>query len=148
MNLGNTEHTLQLTGADPEEECQFDFASEQVTVGPGQQKTVEVSVTAGRPGLVSAGKLYGFSITGRSLQSTSVFATTQGQLEVRPLLSVGSLLTIMILVASIGVWIAFRPQPPTIFVAIRMERARPNPSPIFRPRVRWTSWRGMTRRSR
>src|SRR5207253_10995896 len=29
MNLGNTEHTLQMSGADPEEECTYEFDSDQ-----------------------------------------------------------------------------------------------------------------------
>ncbi|HTQ10317.1 MAG TPA: hypothetical protein VMI31_09625, partial [Fimbriimonadaceae bacterium] len=76
MNLGNTEHTLQLSGADPDEECAFDFESEQVTVGPGQQREVVVGVAAAKGGLISSSRLYGFAISARSIQNPNLTAST------------------------------------------------------------------------
>jgi hypothetical protein len=116
MNLGNTEHTLQLTGADPEEACTYDFAQDQVTVGPGQQKSVEVSVNTARPGIVSSSRLFGFSIAARSIQNPNVMASTQGQLEQRPLLSVAGLAFIALIILVGLIWYSFRPQPPSITV--------------------------------
>lgn len=114
MNLGNTEHTLQMSGADPEESCAFEFSQNEVSVGPGQQKIVEVTVNAARPSLISTSQLYGFVINARSIQTPSVSANTQGQLEQRPALSVASLALIVFLLALGTLWFAFRPQPPTM----------------------------------
>lgn len=118
MNLGNTEHTLQLTGADPEEECAYSFESDQVTVGPGQQKTVEASVGTASAGWVAQVHLFGFTITGRSLQNPNVTASTQGQLERRGLLSFGSILVCLLAVGALLLWLAARPQPPTISATV------------------------------
>jgi hypothetical protein len=114
MNLGNTEHTLQLSGSDPEEECNYDFESDQVTLGPGQQKQVDVTVNATNAGWVAPVRLFGFTIGARSTQSPNLIATTHGQLERRPLLTVGSFLTVILLLAAFLLWYAFRPQPATI----------------------------------
>lgn len=114
MNLSNTEHTLQLSGADPEEVCTFEFTQSEVSIGPGQQKVVEVVVNAARPSLISTSQLYGFVINARSIQTPSVSANTQGQLEQRPALTIASLALIVFLVALAALWFAFRPQPPTM----------------------------------
>jgi len=114
MNLGNTEHTLQLSGADPDEECAFEFESEQVTVGPGQQREVAVGVSAANGSWISSGHLYGFAISARSIQNPNLTASTQAQLERRPLLSLGTLLTFVVLVAAFFLWLAVRPQDPSL----------------------------------
>lgn len=114
MNLGNTEHTLQLSGADPEEVCAYDFQNDQITVSPGQQKDVQVTVNTANTSLVANSRLFGFSISARSIQNPNVSASTQGQLEIRPLLSFGNLAVAVLLVAVIILWYAFRPQPPAI----------------------------------
>lgn len=114
MNLGNTEHTLQLSGSDPDEECTYDFANDQVTVGPGQQKQVEATVNAANSSWIAPVRLFGFSIAGRSIQSPNLVSTAHGQLERRPLLTVGSFLTVSALIALFLLWFAFRPQPATI----------------------------------
>lgn len=118
MNLGNTEHTLQLSGADPDEECTYEFANDQITIGPGHQKEVEVTVNTGRPGLIASSHLFGFAITARSIQNPNILATTQGQLERRPLLTIGSLSVIVLILAIFLGWIAVRPQPPSISVSV------------------------------
>ncbi len=114
MNLGNTEHTLQLSGADPEEECTFEFSQSEISIGPGQQKTVEVVVTASKPSLIASSQLFGFTISARSIQSPNVTANTQAQLEQRPALSLASLALIIFLFALAVLWFAFRPKPPTL----------------------------------
>ncbi len=113
MNLGNAEHTLQLSGGDPEEACTYEFEQDQVTVGPGQQKIVEVTVNPGRPSLVATSQLFGFSINARSIQNPNILSSAQGQLEQRPLISFGALTAVVILLGVLTLWYAFRPQPPT-----------------------------------
>lgn len=114
VNLGNTEHTLQLSGNDPEDACTFEFGAEQLTLGPGQQRDVEVLATPGSKPLVSSSRLIGFSITGRSLTTPQVVATAQAQLEQRPLLTPASLVTFLALAAIIALWIITLPKPPTV----------------------------------
>jgi hypothetical protein len=118
INLGNTEHTLQLSGSDPEEECAYDFAQDQVTVGPGQQKEVEVTVNATGGGVIASSRLFGFQVAARSIQNPNIMTSAQAQLERRPLLSPGTLLTIVVLVAAFFLWYAVRPQKPTIMLSV------------------------------
>ncbi len=118
MNLGNTDHTLQLSGADPEEECAYDFGSDQVTVGPGQQKEVSLAVASSNGGWIAAPRLFGFVVNARSIQNPNVMASTQGQLERRPILSLPALLTAAVIAVALLLWIAVRPQPPAISVFV------------------------------
>ena len=114
MNLGNAEHTLQLSGSDPEDACAYEFENEHLTVGPGQQREVELIVNPRRRSAFSSSRLVGFTATARSVDAPTVVATTQAQLEVRPLLSPALLATLVALVALIGALWAFRPPTPTL----------------------------------
>jgi hypothetical protein len=114
VNLGNTEHTVQLFGSDPEEACAFEFDQQQVTLGPGQQRTVRVTVNPTGNRVPTSSRLYGFTISARSLESPSVGAIAQAQLEQRPLLSLGAVVFAAIVVVLAALWIAFIPKPPTL----------------------------------
>jgi hypothetical protein len=118
MNLGNTEHTLQLYGNDPEEACTFEFEQEQVTVGPGQQKEVEVIVAPASSRLISSGRLHGLTVAGRSVEIPSVMATSQAQLEQRAFLSPVSLIALAMFAIVVAFWIYMLPKPPTIELAV------------------------------
>jgi hypothetical protein len=118
MNLGNTEHTLQLFGSDPEEDCAFEFEQEQVTVGPGQQKEVEVVVTPTSGSLFSGTKLHGFAIAVRSIEAPSVMSSAQAQLEQRPLISPLSLVAMALFAVLVAFWIYMMPKPPTIEMSV------------------------------
>lgn len=118
MNLGNTEHTLQLFGSDPEEACAFEIDSEQVSVGPGQQKTVQVTVTPSKRSFFSGSRLYGFSLSARSIEQPSVVAVAQGQLEQRPLMSVGGLAALIVVLFVGGLWVYLIPPKPSITVEV------------------------------
>jgi hypothetical protein len=122
LNLGNTPHTMQLTGNDPEDACAYEFESEHVTINPGQQREVAVSVKPRRSSAVASGRLIGFGITARSQEVPSVSAGVQGQLEQRALFSPSSLIAIMIL-AVIGVfWYINLPKPPSISLMLEPSR--------------------------
>ena len=140
MNLGNTEHTLQLSGGDPEEECAFDFGSDQVTVGPGQQREVPVSVAASNGGWISSSHLYGFVISARSIQNPNIMASTQAQLERRPLLSFGTMMTAIVLLAAFFLWIAVRPQPPTISLFVDSSTVMQGQNVHVRWRANHANW--------
>jgi len=111
VNLGNSEHTLQLIGNDPEDSCAYEFETEQVTVAPGQQKEVEfVANPTSRP-LFAGGRLIGFSVTSRSVDHPSVVSSAQAQLEQRPFLTPTGLILTFIVAVIIGLWYLMKPQP-------------------------------------
>jgi hypothetical protein len=114
MNLGNTEHTLQLFASDPEDAFSFEFAQEQITVGPGQQKEVEIiaSPTSSRP--FASPRLFGFTISARSIQTPSIVCSSQGQIEQRPVMSPGSLAVAILFFFLLFGWLALRPKPPAM----------------------------------
>lgn len=87
MNMGNSEHMIQLTADDPEEVCAYEFDEEQVVLAPGQQKDVDFLVNPKKGSPFGSTRLIGFAVTGRSLTVPSVVASSQAQLEIRPLLT-------------------------------------------------------------
>lgn len=114
VNLGNCEHTIQLFGSDPEDALTFELPSEQVTVAPGQQKEVRVVVSPTQRRPLSNPRLHGFQVSGRSIDTPNLSTTAQAQLEQRPLVTAGGLLTFIFLLAIVIGWVAFMPKPPTI----------------------------------
>jgi hypothetical protein len=118
LNLGNTEHTLHLSGSDPEEACAFEFESDQIQVSPGQQKVVEVEVVPASTPFFSGSRLHGFSITGRSVESPTVIAAAQAQMEQRPFLTPGTLTFLVLMAVVIGIWIALLPKPPSVELSL------------------------------
>lgn len=114
VNLGNTEHTIQLYGNDPDDECAFEFEHEQINLAPGQQRAVNVRVTPGKGSLVSSTRLHGFSLSGRSIENPAIVCSTQAQIEQRPILAPSTLVAFLIFLVVAAGWIALRPQPPSI----------------------------------
>lgn len=113
-NLGNSEHNLHLSGSDPEDACAYEFESEHLAVGPGQQREVELVVNPRSRSTFSSSRLVGFTTTARSVDAPTVVATTQAQLEVRPLLAPAMLAILAGLMILVGVLWAIQPKPPTI----------------------------------
>lgn len=114
INLGNTEHTVQLYGNDPDDQCTFDFSQDQLTLGPGQQKEVNVKVIPQKQSLVAGTQLHGFSIGSRSVETPSVSASTQGQLEQRAVFSPGTLVAaFLFFLVALG-WYLMRPKDPVM----------------------------------
>jgi hypothetical protein len=114
VNLGNTEHTLHLVGSDPEDACTYEFEHEQVTVSPGQQKEVELTVNPRNEPIFSGGRLIGFTVTGRSIDPPSAVTSSQAQLEQRSLLSPATVIVFFLLAALAGAWYLMRPKPPVL----------------------------------
>ena len=111
VNLGNSEHTMQLIGNDPEDSCAYEFETEQVTVAPGQQREVEFVATPTSRPLFAGSRLIGFSVTARGVDHPSVATSAQAQLEHKPFITpTGSILTIVVAVI-IGLWFLMKPQP-------------------------------------
>ncbi|HZH99193.1 MAG TPA: hypothetical protein VEX38_09500 [Fimbriimonadaceae bacterium] len=114
VNLGNSEHTMQLFGSDPEDACTYEFGQEQIPLGPGQQKEVVVTPMPHSSRPFANSRLHGFTISARSVEVPSLVASAQAQLEQRPLLSVGALLAMLVLALVLtGLWVT-RPKPPVV----------------------------------
>ena len=123
LNLGNTTHTLQLFGNDPDEACTYEFESDQMTIDPGQQRTVELEVVPSSTRFLSSSRLHGFSISGRSVETPTVMTSAQGQLEQRPFVTPASL-TFLLFLLIIGIgWFALLPKPPTIALTLGKRQA-------------------------
>ncbi len=114
INLGNTEHTVQLFGNDPEDECAFDFEQETFVLGPGQSKIVNVAVTPKTERTFSSSRLFGFSISLRSTSAPSVSASAQAQLEQRPIISLGYIAFGVMVLLVLLAWFALLPKPATV----------------------------------
>ncbi|RYG25673.1 hypothetical protein EON82_06230 [bacterium] len=118
VNLGNSEHTLQLSAQDPDDRCAYEFESDQIVLGPGQQREVEMIADPKQTPLLSSGRLIGFSAIARSLNERTVSATAQAQLEQRSLLSPATLVALALIAAILGAWWAMRPKPPEIDLSV------------------------------
>lgn len=114
MNMGNSDHMIQLSADDPEDACAYEFDEEQVTLSPGQQKDVDFLVNPKKGSPFGSTRLIGFAITGRSITTPSVVASSQGQLEIRPLitpLSATAFVALIIIVATL--WLT-QPKKPSV----------------------------------
>ena len=125
VNLGNSEHTLQLSAQDPDDRCAYEFEQDQVALGAGQGKEVEMVADPKQRSLLSSGRLIGFSVFARSLNERTVTATVQAQLEQRSLLSPATLVGGVLLATVVGGWWAMRPKPPEIHLFLNPPHALP-----------------------
>lgn len=122
VNLGNTEHTLQLLGNDPEDACAYDFDQEQVTIGAGQQRDVELVADPVKKPIFASGRLIGFTVTGRSVSTPSVGVSAQAQLEQRPLVTPTSIAVLVLLGLLFSAWLLMMPKPPTITFGVTPQK--------------------------
>lgn len=120
MNLGNAEHTLHLYGSDPEEALAFDFESDQVTISPGQQRDVEMVVSPVAKNAF-ASRLYGFSVSARAVDGSSVAGVAHAQLEQRALFTPGTLIFWGILILAAFLWWQGRPVPPSLALGVSQD---------------------------
>ncbi len=118
VNLGNSEHTLQLSAQDPDDRCAYEFDQEAVVLGPGQGREVGMVADPKQTPLLSSGRLIGFSVFARSQGERSVTATAQAQLEQRSLLSPATLVVAFLILLVLGGWWTMRPQPPTVELSV------------------------------
>jgi hypothetical protein len=135
INLGNMDHSLQLFGNDPEDALSYGFAQEQIQIQPGQSRNVQVAVTPLKSKPLSSGRLHGFSIGARSIDTPSIVCSAQAQVEERPLLTPGMLfLAFFVLALFIG-WFALLPKPP------QMEVFSLNPRTVVQGEPVTINWR-------
>lgn len=122
INLGNCKQTFRMYAGDPEDSCLYEFETDQLELGPGQEKVVGVNVLAKKRKFFS-GRLVGFGITARSNEQSSVYATTQGQLEIKPFINVATLIVILLVVFVAALWVALIPKPPTFNLSLNRAEA-------------------------
>ena len=118
MNMGNSEHDVQLSADDPEEACTYDFDDEQVTLRPGQQMDVDFAVTPKKKSPLGSSRLVGFIVTARSTSVKGVASTVQGQLEIRPFFTPMKLLFATLVMILLGIFWLTQPKPATIRLEI------------------------------
>lgn len=114
INLGNTEHELQLFASEPENEVGFSIEQEKIRVGPGQQRNITVTASTRRSALLANGKLYGAAFSARSTLNPTVAAYAQAQIELRPVMTLAPFFTVIGILALGVAWFATIPKPPKI----------------------------------
>lgn len=114
VNLGNTEESLQLYASDVDDLIAFEFGQSQITLGPGQQRQVEVTGTATKVKAFQGMAIAPVTISTRSVENPAVAANCQVHVEVRPVVSPGPLIAVLaVLVVLVG-WIVSIPKAPEI----------------------------------
>jgi hypothetical protein len=114
MNMGNSEHTIQLSADDPEDSCTYEFDEEQITLGPGHQREVDFLVNPKKRSPFGSARLIGFVVTGRSSETPGVVASSQAQLEVRPFLTPATaIVAAIIMLLGLVLWTT-QPKPPMV----------------------------------
>ncbi len=120
-NGGNREETLDLYASDPEDGCAYEFDTDRITLPPGKEHSITLLVEPVTRPIVGSSRLFGFTVTARSVEDAYVSCVAHGQLERRALLSplTGAVL-ILLLLGAAG-WAIFHPRP----VVIRAFTATP-----------------------
>lgn len=114
MNLGNSEHAVQLFASEPDDKLAFAFEPERVVVAPGQQVSARLGATASRRTLFANARLYGVSVTARSTSVPTVMSSVQAQIEQRGLISPVSAIVLLLAALLVAAWIWMLPKPPQV----------------------------------
>ena len=110
-NLGNREETLELYASDPEDGCAYEFEEDRLTLKPGHSQAVALEVEPVNTSVLGSGRLFGFSVTARSVTDSYVSANAHGQLERRPLLATPVAIFLLLLLLTGTTYALFRPRP-------------------------------------
>ncbi|MBS1713772.1 MAG: hypothetical protein JST30_05490 [Armatimonadetes bacterium] len=114
MNLGNGEQTLQMFATDTEAMFAFEFDADQVTLAPGQQRSLSLTVAATKSSLLANSRLQNFTVTARSTDNPAVAAAGTGQIEQRALATPGTFLMLLVVIGALFAWVVYWPKPPKI----------------------------------
>ncbi len=114
MNLGNVEHTLRLSASDPGDMFVFEFDDEEVTVSPGAQRTVSVTVSPAKHFLLANARLQQFTVTCRSRDDKTVATATHAQVEQRALVTPAVLWLIALMTFVVASFVVLLPRNPVI----------------------------------
>jgi hypothetical protein len=109
-NLSNHEETLDLYATDPDDACAYEFEKDRITLKPGHTETVPLRVEPVNRPVLGATRLYGYTVTARSVQDSFVSASANGQLERHAMLSVVALAILLILLAGTAAFVMLRPR--------------------------------------
>jgi hypothetical protein len=111
-NLGNAEETLELHANDPDDECAYEFDLDRIRLKPGQAETVPLAARPKSAAWIGGSRLYGFSVSARSVDDAYISAKTQGQIEKHALISPMLGIFLLLLGFGSGAYLFFRPVPP------------------------------------
>jgi len=110
-NLGNREETLHLYASDPEDGCAYEFETDRIAVKPGHSATVPLLIEPVTRPILGATRLYGYTVTARSVDDSYVSATANGQLERHALLAPLTAIIFLLIALGAGGYALFRPKP-------------------------------------
>lgn len=134
MNLGNTDHTMQLFASDTDDATVCEFSDDKIQIGAGQQRTVELVATGKTKPLLSNPRLHGLVISARSTTHPTVSGQVQAQIEQRALITPGSFFFLLFGLCLFVAWILLWPHPP----AVKMVTVAPEAVTMGQPvEVRW-----------
>lgn len=114
MSLGNVEQTLSLHASDIDDEFAYEFSESQITLGAGQQQTVELTTLRTKGQLVAGSKLGVVSVSARNVDSPAVSTTAQIHVEQKPLISPAPLVLFLAVVSLVLFWFFTLPKPPHV----------------------------------
>ena len=136
-NLGNAEETLELRASDPDDDCAYEFDLDRVTLKPGQTETIPMAARPKVASWIGSPRLYGFSVSVRSVDDPYVSAKSQGQIEKRALIS--PMLGIFLLLLGFGGtgYALFRPVPP---VPVRLADFTATPTTVVAGQKLTLTW--------
>lgn len=110
-NQGNAEETLDLSAFDPDEACAYEFDTDRITLKPGQTTAVGLALRPKVSSVLGSVRLYGFTITARSVNDSYVSANVHGQIEKQALISPLMGIFLLLLAFGAGGYVLFRPHP-------------------------------------
>ncbi len=110
-NQGNAEETLDLGAFDPDDGCAYEFDTDRITLKPGQTTAVPMALRPKVSSILGGVRLYGFTITARSVNDSYVSASVHGQIEKLALISPLMGIFLLLLGFGVGGYALFRPHP-------------------------------------
>lgn len=113
-NPGNVPLRVRLHASDAEDLGIYTFDTEYVDLAPGESSAVTMSVEPSQRSLTGKTRMAVFTVTARSVEHAYVSGTSQGQIEVRPLISPWFLWSVVLVLAAILGYHITRPRPVVI----------------------------------
>lgn len=114
MNLGNVEQTVQMFANDTEDAFAYQFSEETLTLAPGQQRTVTVSINSTKSGAFAPTRLHVTTVSCRNVENPAYAGSAQIHIEQRPLMAPAALLSLAAILVVALLWILTLPKPPKI----------------------------------
>jgi hypothetical protein len=117
-NLGNTDQILKIFASDPDDQCRFEWDFDEISVAPGESKTFDLAAYAAQMPAFGSGKSHVFAVSVRNVEQSGVQASTQGQLDVRPMVSPLLLSILVFFIVVAGAILFTLPKPATLTASI------------------------------